>query len=117
MPSFETSLRTMAELDPAMRLIASTHRYPVEQGEVIVQFSGDGLDLQDCITALLCDNPIPIISKISSKVRLTLEGSGPTKLRLSAEFTPTQCLAILGGEPPNQKNFGHIKKSIQDQTA
>src|SRR5690349_23864344 len=107
----------MAKLDLAMRLIASTHRYPVEDGEVIIQFSGEGLGLRDCITTILSTNNIINISTMSSKVRLTLETSGPTKLRLSAEFTPAQCLAVFGGEPPGERNFGDIKKSIQDQTA
>ena len=108
----------MAELDPAMRLLESTHRYCFGEGELIIQFSGDGLNSSyDCIAAVLSHNPIPIISKITSPIRLIFETKGPDIVRMVAEFTPSESLMILGGEPPNERNLRNILKSIQDQTA
>lgn len=118
MRSFETHLRELAQLDPGMRLVYSSHRYEFEEGILILRFSGANLEhLEDRVAALLCHNPLPIISKTASPVCITLETGQPKNVRISAKLSPSECLAILRGEPPNERNVGNIIKYIQEKAA
>jgi hypothetical protein len=110
MSTFEEFLRRVTTF-PCFQLLESTQRFACGDGAIIMKFSSNPVaSSQDCVGALLAENPFPILSRITNAVRLTLEAD-----QVGAEFTPAECLAILGQEAPSEKNFRTLEKSIREK--